>query len=283
MAGAAAISAGGSVLSGALGFMGAGKAASAQQAAAQLMASTMKEIYETTRRDLAPYRDAGANALPILQRLTGTAQGTDPATAMLTQAFTGADLANTPGYQFQMDQGLQAVNNKFASQGLAKSGALGKGLAAYAEGLAGTRFDTSFAQDLANKKQIFDMLFGQVGLGESAAAQTGALGTQQSNSILQAIASGGNAQAAGIMGQTNALTGAIGGAAGGFSSMLALQSLLNPNGGNPTSMYPLSTSAGTRSMIDWSNLFANGGGGVPIPIVPSGGVVGLPGGNGGVY
>ena len=67
----------------------------------------------------------GQQALTQLQGLTGTGVGGNPLTAPLTSQFqpTMAQLEQTPGYQFSLDQGLKATQNSYAGQGLGASGA----------------------------------------------------------------------------------------------------------------------------------------------------------------
>ncbi len=61
-----------------------------------------------------------------------------------TFAPTIENLEKTPGYQFTLDQGLKAVQNSYAAQGLGTSGAAMKGAADYAEGLASTTYQNQF-------------------------------------------------------------------------------------------------------------------------------------------
>ena len=61
-----------------------------------------------------------------------------------TFAPTMENLEKTPGYKFILDQGLKAVQNSYAAQGLGTSGAAMKGAADYAEGLASTTYQNQF-------------------------------------------------------------------------------------------------------------------------------------------
>lgn len=146
--------------------------------------------------------------------------GTDPNAPKGQQAIVGAAsaapnplgatpfdplaaLKKTPGYQFSLDQGLQATQNSYASHGLAKSGAALKGAANYAEGLAGTTYE----QQLQNYFQL-------LGGGQNAAAGIGGFGTTAAANAGNNITSAGAATAAGTVGSANAITGAIGNVAG---------------------------------------------------------------------
>lgn len=215
-----AISAGTSLLGGLNSSKAATQAADVQSQAANQAAQNQLAEFGQIRSDLAPFRDAGSGAISTLAPLIGTAPGTNPLTAPLTRPFapTLAQLQQTPGYQFVLDQGQKAVTNSFAAQGLGSSGAALKGAANYAEGLAGTTFQQQFQNYLAQNQQIYNMISGQGNLGENAAAQTGALGTQNTLAANNFATSGAAATAGGIVGSANALNSALSGISGAGSS-----------------------------------------------------------------
>jgi hypothetical protein len=122
----------------------AGKATDAQTAAE-----------ERARVSLSPYNDAGKGAVEAVRGLSG-ANGPDAMTAAL------GSYQQSPGYQFQLGQGLRAVDAGAASQGILHSGATIKGEIGYAEGLAKQDFQT-----------YYNNLFNLANLGENAAAKTG--------------------------------------------------------------------------------------------------------------
>ncbi len=66
------------------------------------------------------------------------------------QAF---NFQQQPGYQFQLQQGLGAVNAQQAGQGLGLSGATQKALMQYGTGLANQSYNTAFQQNLAQNQQ----------------------------------------------------------------------------------------------------------------------------------
>ena len=99
-------------------MLASSNASSAASSAAQTQANaanqaTAAQQAETQQAQalLQPYDQIGLNALPQLQMLTGTNTGGNPLTAQLTAPFnpTQAQLAATPGYQFTLAQGEQAV------------------------------------------------------------------------------------------------------------------------------------------------------------------------------
>jgi hypothetical protein len=188
--GSAVVGAGASI-AGASAQAGATKDASAQQMA----------MYQQTRNDLLPFQkfgQAGANQLQSqLPNLT----------APIT--MDEATLRNTPGYQFNLQQGLKSVQNGAAARGLGVSGAAMKGAASYATGLADSTYQNQFNNANTNQTNAYNRLMGVAQLGENAAAQTGAYGTQTAQSIGNNTIQGGNATAAGYLGAANALTNGV--------------------------------------------------------------------------
>lgn len=114
-----------------------------------------------------------------------------------------AQLQSLPGYQFQKDQGIQAVNRTLGARG--QTGAQAKGIARFVTGLA----DSTYGEQVGR-------IANAVGVGQSAANQTGAYGQAAANSSGQALIGGANASAAGTVGAANAVTGGINSASNAY-------------------------------------------------------------------
>lgn len=225
--GGAALS-GAASLGGGLIQSGAAKSAAAgQQSAATEAAVLQQNQFNSTKESLAPFVSVGQTAAENLSNLTGTNVGGNPLTAPLTAPFqpTMAQLAATPGYQFTLGQGELATQNSFAAQGLGTSGAAVKGAANYAEGLASTTYQQQFQNYLTQNQQIYGMLSGQAGLGETAAAGVGALGQSAASNTGNALTAGAAAGAAGTVGSASAVSNALGGVSSAGSSALLLNAL----------------------------------------------------------
>lgn len=170
---------------------GAASDAANTQANAALQGQQLTQyMYDQTRSDLLPYQQVGLAALPQYQNLLGASPG-----GMQTALET---LKGTPGYQFALQQGLQATQSGFAAQGLAKSGAALKGAANYSEGLAETTY-----------QNILNNFYGAVQTGQNAAAQTGAFAMQSAQQQSALLTNAGAAKAAGIVGSANAINSGI--------------------------------------------------------------------------
>jgi hypothetical protein len=189
--GSAVVGAGASIM-GAKTQADATKDASAQQMA----------MYKQTRADLSPYNQAGQSATnQLMSQLPSL-------TAPIT--MDEATLRNTPGYQFNLSQGLKSTQNSAAARGLGLSGAAMKGAASYATGLADSTYQNQFNNANTNQTNAYNRLMGISSLGENAAAQTGAYGTQTAQSIGNNTIQGGNAMAAGYLGAANSLNNGVG-------------------------------------------------------------------------
>lgn len=202
--------AGGSVASAAIGAHAAGKAADVQKNAAD----------EAAARE-QPWVDAGGKSLGELMK--GFDDGTyGPNSIPGFQAPTVAEAEQTPGYQFTRDQGNRGVLAGASRSGNSLSGAALKELDQYNTGLADSTYNDTFNRALSTyqaklqgQQQSFNQLFNVSNQGQNAATNVGNLMTQ-----------GANAQAAGIVGQANAIGGGIQGATGDISQTLLLNKLL---------------------------------------------------------
>ena len=179
---------------GALGQLGAGLFnASAASSAANTQAQATQEAlalqqgqYDQTRADLKPYRQTGKAANSLLNsQLPQLSSQFDP---------TEANLQSTPGYQFDLSQGLKSTQNSAAARGLGISGAALKGADTYATGLADNTLSTQFNIDQTNKTNAYNKLYGTAALGETAAAQTGTIGANLANSSANTLLTGAAGQ-----------------------------------------------------------------------------------------
>ena len=124
---------------------------------------------------------------------------------------TQAQLAATPGYQFDLNQGLQATQNSNAAQGRGVSGAALKGAASYATGLANNTLLTQQGIFQQNLNNVLGPLQNLAGQGQASAANVGQSNTAGAANTGQAAAGVGQAQSAGLTGAGNSLSlGALG-------------------------------------------------------------------------
>jgi hypothetical protein len=118
----------------------------------------------------------------------------------------GSDMSGfftSPGYQFRRDEGTRGIERTAAAQGGAFSGNALKALAEFNSGLASQEFG-----------QYFNQLASIAGLGQTATAQTGAMGANHANNASRNALYAGDARASGIENQANIIGQGVNGLAG---------------------------------------------------------------------
>lgn len=198
-------------------------AANTQAAAANNAARMTQEQYDQLRSDLAPYRSMGTGAQSALLQAMGynptmdktgnlTGMSVNPSSTLQQKfSFDASNLANTPGYQFALQQGLKSQQNQMAARGLGTSGAQVKGALQYATGLADQTYGDQYNRALSGYNTNYQTAANNVNnlmqllnVGQSSAAQTGVAGLQAANTAGGYLTSGANALAAGKIGAANA-------------------------------------------------------------------------------
>jgi len=184
---------GGSALIGAgSSIFGSNKASKAQQQAAANAIAAQERMYDTTRADLAPYRDMGKRAgTELEERLPYLTSDID-----VTQLLEDPNSTPAKAYNFTRTQGLKATQNAAAARGLGVSGAALKGASAFATGLAKGTYQDLFNMENTNRTNAYSRLKGLIDTGKEAAAGTGTAGTAASKIAADAQIGAGNAQAA---------------------------------------------------------------------------------------
>lgn len=210
LAAGAAIGAVGALGSAAIGSSATSKAADAQTQAAQMAQQTQLQMYNQTRSDLQPYMNYGNNAFSQLANIFGFGGqagggGTfGPNSQLATQALT-----QMPGYQFGLDQGVQALDRSAASRGTALSGGQ-------------LRDSQIFGQNYAMQnawQPYISQLNSAAGIGENAAAGVGNIGASTGAGVAQSQLAAGQSQAAGIVGGANQWTSGIQGVTNALSPL----------------------------------------------------------------
>lgn len=132
----------------------------------------------------------------------------DPAYGSLTKPFDAEEFYKyeDPGYWFRLQQGQQALQNSAAAGSGALSGAALKDLLGYNQDMASTEYNNSFNRYQTQQGNIFQRLFSLAGLGENAAATTGAQGTAAAGNAGANISNAGTATGSGIVGGANSIT-----------------------------------------------------------------------------
>ena len=219
MVAAAAISAAGAVAGGAMAARGAKKAAKTQAASADAASQIQWDMYDQTRKDLDPYKQAGDTALSQLM-------GQMTPDGYFNQTYTGQDIYSDPSYQFRLQQGQNAIQSSAAAQGGLLSGATLKALQNYGQESASQEYSNAYNRFNADQTNRYNRLSNLVGIGQNAAAQVGNAGAQTAQAVANNTMAGANSIAAGQVGSANAWSGA----ANNLGSMAAAYGIMNKKG-----------------------------------------------------
>jgi hypothetical protein len=160
-------------------------ASNAQQDAAQNANNTLWNMFQQNRADLEPWRTAGVGALGRLTDLTTPGKQFDTMQA-------------DPGYQFRLEQGQKALDNRLRAGGKFYSGSALK---------AGTDYNQGFASNEFNN--VYNRLAGLAGTGQTAATNVANMGQSTANNVANNQTDMGNARASGYVGIGNAVQGGI--------------------------------------------------------------------------
>ena len=181
---------GGSVVSGYLGSQAAGDASDAQVKGADKATQAELEMFYQGREDMAPWREGGEWALGELRDKISAGPG---------------EYTESPGYQFRLDQGIQARERGAAARGNVLSGAQTKALTRYGQDYATADYD-NFLRRYYQSLSPYQSMAGQ---GQTTAGQGAQMGTQVGQSVGQNYLQAGQARASGYINQANVLSGGI--------------------------------------------------------------------------
>jgi len=258
----------GSLVSGIMGARAADDAAKKQAAAGNKAAGIATAAgQQATDAQNQATAAANANSQPFIQAGQGAVSNLSQLMApggQLTQGYgqftapTAEQAAQTPGYQFQLQQGLSALQNSAAARGGLLSTGTAKNLEQYAQGVASSNYQNTYSNALnayntnfntfnTGQNNLYNRLYGLAGMGANSASSLNSVNQAGANNLTgnmlhtaqlvgNDIMGVGNAQAAGIVGGSNALTGGIQGMANAAGQGITLASLMgaqNASGGAP--------------------------------------------------
>lgn len=162
-------------------------AARANQKATDASLALQERMFNQTRADQEPWRQAGVGALGRLQNPLASFQA-------------------SPDYNFRMSEGLKAVNQNRATAGLLNSGSALRGVSDYAQNTAAGEFG-----DWWNRQS------GLAGIGQAANSANQQAGSQYANASQNALMQNAGVQGSSYMRQADAWTQGVGGAAGSLA------------------------------------------------------------------
>lgn len=225
-----------SIISGIISSNANKSASRAQAAAAQNATDVQERMYDQSREDLAPYREAGTAANNQLSYLLGvkpdtitTADGTttDPfanvnkdigAYGSLTKPFSLSDYTEDPGTQFEYDQGQKAINAADAARGGFYSGKALKEATTYGVNMADQNYGKAYDRYNTNQNNIYNRLTGVSNSGYGATNTGVQSNTQNADALGNIYGQAGNAKANAAINQGNIYNNAVSSLFGGGQS-----------------------------------------------------------------
>jgi hypothetical protein len=292
-----AISAGTSLLGGLLGSSAASKAAAQQAAAGTAAAAGQRQAgnvasgqqqqqLSSETANASPYTTLGAGTAGTLSSALAPGGSLGSRWSSTFSAPTAAQAEQTPGYQFQLQQGLNALQNSAAARGGLLSTGTAKNLNNYAQGTASANYqntynnalqayNTNFSTNEQSQNDLFNRLYSTTGLGANSAANLNSVRAGTTNALASGemgnaqivgndIRGVGEAQASGTVGSANALNAGITGVGNAIGQGISLQGLLGAMNASNSNQVPDSPSG--SDMTTGNALMNSGMFGVTNPI-----------------
>lgn len=243
---------GGSLASGYLGGEAAKESGRISAEATDRSLAESARQFDIGRADLAPYRQAGVNALAQYQGQLAPPGATQP-------EFQGGqrfnfDLESDPGYRFAVGEAERGVNRTAATMGKLGSGnrlaAVGDRITGVASQYANDAYNrqygqnrenygrglTEFGLDVGRESDIYgrgqnylNRLSGLAGVGQTATGQSGAAGSNYANSVSNILSANAANQANAANTRYGGINNAIQGGIGNYISYNQTQQLLGQN------------------------------------------------------
>lgn len=195
-------------------------AANVQSQAASDANATQLQMYNQSRQDAEPWRQAGMSGLSEYMNLLGlqqpSGQGSGGQLGQMgmnpqqSQQDAFGRFRSAPGYQFGLDEGMRSVQASAAARGGLNSGAALKSLFEYGNNYADQQGYTPYMNRLASLSNI----------GQTQASNNAAMGQNYANAYGQNVNLAGDARANGIYGSANAWSNGAAGVASGLGSMI---------------------------------------------------------------
>jgi hypothetical protein len=150
--------------------------------------STVQGNYNANAPNYQKYIDTGQKALGTLDQQAGP-------TGNLGRQFTTTDFHKDPAYQFDMQQGLNAISNSNSVRGGSLSGGTMKALTNYGEQQASNEYQNAYSRFTQNQNQNFSQLNSLSNQGLTATAGLSNLGANTSTQVANLQVGAGQAQA----------------------------------------------------------------------------------------
>lgn len=176
----------------------ASEAGSQQAAAANNASALSNEQFQQTRQDQMPWLKAGERALGKLE-------------SAVDYTPFGMDQFNAdPGYAFRLKEGQKTLDSQAAARGGLISGNALRAAVGYGQEMGSQEYQNAFNRYQTERASRLAPLQSLAGVGQTTAANLGAAGAANANTMGNYLTGGAAASAAGTVGAANAYTSGLG-------------------------------------------------------------------------
>lgn len=229
---AALIGGAASLAGGLLSSNAASSAADAQVAAANKATKLQKEMWLKQLELQKPFYEAGLKGQEALLNYLGIGGDPNaPGYGAGMKPFDASMMYSDPGYQFRLQEGVNALNKTAAARGGLMSGSALKAAERYGQDYASGEYQNAFNRYWNQRNQILNPMQSLLGQGQTTATNLGNAGQTYGANAGNTITQAGNARASGYVGGANALNSALSGAVQPYMNYNMLQAMKPP--GNP--------------------------------------------------
>jgi len=222
------VTAGASLLGGAMAARGASQAAETQAGAADRTAALQKEMFDLQMKGQEPFRQAGLTGQNRLMELLGLGGNAGAAGyGKYGRDFAMSDYQADPGYAFRLSEGQKALDRQAAARGGLISGAALKAATRYGQDMGSQEYMNAFNRYQTSRANQLQPLGNLMSMGQSAASNQGTAAGNYGTNAGQAYMAGGQAMGAGQLGVGNTINNALGTMASSYQNQQNFNDFLN--------------------------------------------------------
>ena len=222
------VTAGASLVGGAMAARGATQAAETQAGAADRTAALQKEMFDLQMKGQEPFRQAGLTGQNRLMELLGLGGNAGAAGyGKYGRDFAMSDYQADPGYAFRLGEGQKALDRQAAARGGLISGGALKAATRYGQDMGSQEYQNAFNRYQTSRANQLQPLGNLMSMGQSAASNQGTAAGNYGTNAGQAYMAGGQAMGAGQLGVGNTINNMLGTAASSYQNQQNFTDFLN--------------------------------------------------------
>ena len=205
------VTAGASLVGGAMAARGATQAAETQAGAADRTAALQKEMFDLQMKGQEPFRQAGLTGQNRLMELLGLGGNAGAAGyGKYGRDFAMSDYQADPGYAFRLGEGQKALDRQAVARGGLISGGALKAATRYGQDMGSQEYQNAFNRYQTSRANQLQPLGNLMSMGQSAASNQGTAAGNYGTNAGQAYMAGGQAMGAGQLGVGNTINNMLG-------------------------------------------------------------------------